>query len=187
MQWNTVTWYSKLGAVILFLFVVPILTFYIGREYERTIEVLERPSVLEPTMLPSVVNPGTTTKMTMPPAPKATTSPQSKPVPVKSNDSGIRGVILRGPTCPVERIPPDPMCADKPYETLVSVFKSTDLVHAVAFAQSGADGTFVINLPPGNYVIGAGESMLPRCPQVELDVLAHSYATTTISCDTGVR
>ena len=34
--WNKVTWYSKLLAAIFFIFVVPILTFYIGKEYERT-------------------------------------------------------------------------------------------------------------------------------------------------------
>src|SRR5207253_9569337 len=28
---------------------------------------------------------------------------------------GIRGTVLLGPICPVERIPPDPQCADKPY------------------------------------------------------------------------
>ena len=30
---NKVTWYSKLAAVILFLIVVPVLTFYIGEQY----------------------------------------------------------------------------------------------------------------------------------------------------------
>ncbi|MFA6601633.1 MAG: hypothetical protein WCT02_02110 [Candidatus Paceibacterota bacterium] len=35
IEWNKVTWYSKLGALILFVIVVPFLTFYIGREYER--------------------------------------------------------------------------------------------------------------------------------------------------------
>ena len=31
--WNQVTWYSKLLAVILFVFVIPALTFYIGMQY----------------------------------------------------------------------------------------------------------------------------------------------------------
>lgn len=35
MKWNEVTWYSKLGALILFLVVVPILCFYIGEKYEE--------------------------------------------------------------------------------------------------------------------------------------------------------
>jgi hypothetical protein len=31
--WNKVTWYSKLAALILFLIVIPCLTFYIGVKY----------------------------------------------------------------------------------------------------------------------------------------------------------
>lgn len=34
IEWNKVTWYSRWGAVILFLVVVPVLSFYIGTEYE---------------------------------------------------------------------------------------------------------------------------------------------------------
>lgn len=39
IKWNEVTWYSKLGAVILFIVVVPILTFYIGRSYQQLQEI----------------------------------------------------------------------------------------------------------------------------------------------------
>lgn len=37
IRWNEVTWYSRLGAVILFLVVVPTLCFYIGTQYQLTI------------------------------------------------------------------------------------------------------------------------------------------------------
>lgn len=40
IEWNKVTWYSKLGAIILFIFIVPILCFYIGMRYEQTREVV---------------------------------------------------------------------------------------------------------------------------------------------------
>ena len=40
IQFNEVTWYSKLLAVIVFLVMIPILVFYIGREYQKTAEVL---------------------------------------------------------------------------------------------------------------------------------------------------
>jgi len=40
IEFNKVTWYSKLGAVILFLLVVPMLTFYIGMKYQETVSVL---------------------------------------------------------------------------------------------------------------------------------------------------
>lgn len=34
--WNKVTWYSKLLAAIFFIFVVPAVTFHIGKTYEAT-------------------------------------------------------------------------------------------------------------------------------------------------------
>jgi hypothetical protein len=40
IQFKTVTWYSKLGAVILFIGVIPALTFYLGQKYQETIDVL---------------------------------------------------------------------------------------------------------------------------------------------------
>ena len=101
--------------------------------------------------------------------------------------SGIRGTVMVGPTCPVERMPPDPQCADKPYQTLVAVFRASDAVHAVAFTRSGTDGTFEVSLPPGEYVVGAGESMLPRCAQTPAIVGPEGYTQITVSCDSGIR
>jgi len=34
--------------------------------------------------------------------------------------TGIQGTVMAGPTCPVERNPPDPQCADRPLQTLVA-------------------------------------------------------------------
>src|ERR1035437_9718286 len=42
--------------------------------------------------------------------------------------SGISGTVLLGPTCPVERIPPDPQCAPKPYSTSINILKSGSTV-----------------------------------------------------------
>ncbi len=39
VQWHEVTWYSKLGAIIIFVGVVPALSFYIGTQYQLTKEV----------------------------------------------------------------------------------------------------------------------------------------------------
>ena len=101
--------------------------------------------------------------------------------------SGIRGVVMLGPTCPVMRNPPEPGCADKPYSTMVAVFRRSDPVHAYAIGTSNADGRFEFSLPPGDYTLGAGESNLPRCDHPEVTVGPVGYATTTISCDTGIR
>lgn len=40
IKFNEVTWYSKLAAVVLFIFIIPALTFYIGKEYQKTNDVL---------------------------------------------------------------------------------------------------------------------------------------------------
>ncbi len=40
IQWHEVTWYSRWGAIILFLVVVPVLCFYIGTQYELTQQAL---------------------------------------------------------------------------------------------------------------------------------------------------
>ena len=104
-----------------------------------------------------------------------------------SSGSGINGTVMLGPTCPVERIPPDPNCADKPYQTRVAVFRASDPVHAVAFANSSASGTFSVSLPAGDYTLGAGESNLPRCDHPSVTVAPQTFAAATISCDTGIR
>lgn len=101
--------------------------------------------------------------------------------------SGIRGVVLLGPTCPVERDPPDPKCADKPYSTTISVYR-TGSSEIVETTQSDASGAFQFSLPPGNYTLQAdGGAVLPRCASVDTVVEPDSYVTTNIPCDTGIR
>ncbi len=102
-------------------------------------------------------------------------------------DSGIRGSVLLGPVCPVEQNPPAPQCAERPYSTLVVVFRTSDPVHAIAFAQSNASGTWSVALPPGSYVLGAGESASPQCDHPNVTVTAGAYASATVRCDTGIR
>jgi hypothetical protein len=46
IKWNEYTWYSKLAALIFFIGVMPILTFYIGVQYEKTVQVLENTQYL---------------------------------------------------------------------------------------------------------------------------------------------
>jgi len=107
--------------------------------------------------------------------------------PTTNTGSGIRGKVMLGPTCPVERIPPDPGCADKPYAAPVTIFHANDLTHAFLYAQSDANGMFSASMPPGEYILIVGEKNLPRCDQPQVTVLPHIFASTTISCDTGIR
>lgn len=101
-------------------------------------------------------------------------------------DSGAHGTVLLGPTCPVERDPPDPACADRPYATDL---RATEAAGAVTSFRSGEDGTFRVALPPGTYVIhGAGEGAgPPTCTSPEFEVLAGAYTEVAVGCDSGIR
>ncbi|MES2203437.1 MAG: hypothetical protein V4474_03900 [Patescibacteria group bacterium] len=116
-----------------------------------------------------------------------TTPPAGGVATVAPYHSGIRGSVMAGPTCPVERTPPDPACADKPLSTTVAVFRAGNPVNPYAITKSAADGTFEFSLPPGNYVVGAGEGMLPRCAQTPATVQPSGYTDIVVSCDTGIR
>ena len=41
VQWNEITWYSRMAAIVFFVGVLPILNFYIGIQYQRTDNALE--------------------------------------------------------------------------------------------------------------------------------------------------
>lgn len=103
--------------------------------------------------------------------------------------SGVSGTVMLGPTCPVERDPPDPGCADRPYATQVSIYRAGDMARVVASVRSNAQGAYSLSLSPGQYVVRAGDSasMLPRCGEVAVTVPPTGYVTTNISCDSGIR
>ncbi|HVM73686.1 MAG TPA: hypothetical protein VMU13_02285 [Candidatus Paceibacterota bacterium] len=39
IKWNEITWYSRLGAIILLLGIIPALSFYIGTQYQSTLNI----------------------------------------------------------------------------------------------------------------------------------------------------
>ena len=102
-------------------------------------------------------------------------------------NSGVRGIVMLGPTCPVETYPPDPECADKPYATRITIFQMGDSARVFATTESGANGTFLADLPPGDYTISAGEGSMPSCAEASMTVEASSYTEVTIYCDSGIR
>lgn len=44
-QWNEVTWYSRLGTIVFLLLCVPVLSFYIGKSYQKVVELDDSPAV----------------------------------------------------------------------------------------------------------------------------------------------
>ncbi|MFA5862466.1 MAG: carboxypeptidase-like regulatory domain-containing protein [Candidatus Thermoplasmatota archaeon] len=101
--------------------------------------------------------------------------------------SGIFGVAMMGPTCPVERNPPDPACADRPYEGKLTA-TSADGGAAGTFSTD-AQGRFNVSLPAGEYSIRTTEpNRLPSCSNTEpILVAAGLWTRVNVSCDTGTR
>jgi hypothetical protein len=103
--------------------------------------------------------------------------------------SGIAGIVLLGPTCPVVQAPPDPQCADRPFATSL-VLTSMDGSQIVKEFSSDAQGKFQISAPPGNYLVRSapGGPVMPSCfKNEEIEVTANSYTQTIVYCDSGIR
>ncbi len=101
-------------------------------------------------------------------------------------DSGIDGLMLIGPTCPVEQVGQD--CDDKPYAGEVRIIdRSTG--NLVATARSRDDGRFRVALRPGSYRLEpiAAPAGLPFGKPVDVAVRPHMYEQVTVSFDSGIR
>src|SRR5581483_3863581 len=100
--------------------------------------------------------------------------------------SGVRGVVTAGPVCPVERIPPDPNCADRPIAARVPVTHGPG-GGVVASGSTGSDGSFQIAVAPGHYDVTATTQFAMRCDSVPVVVTADAFTDVTVPCDTGIR
>lgn len=100
-------------------------------------------------------------------------------------ESGVHGMVTMGPSCPVERTPPDPNCADRPAAAMFSI--DTPTGSHVADASSGADGKFSVALPPGTYVIHLRDSAAMPSMAPQTFVVADGYAELSLQLDSGIR
>ncbi len=101
----------------------------------------------------------------------------------------IFGTVLLGPNCPVIREPPDPECADKPYETSL-VVTTADGARVIKEFNSDSNGKFNVDLPPGEYAIrsAAIANIRPHCSSNgTVRVKSNDSTEIVISCDTGIR
>ncbi len=104
-------------------------------------------------------------------------------------DSGVGGIVTLGPTCPVQRIPPDPQCADKPYATTIQIIAvGSPKSSPFAIANSDKEGKYKIMLPPGEYALQpVGGAVLPRCETKNVTIEPSKIIKADLSCDTGIR
>ncbi len=101
----------------------------------------------------------------------------------------ILGNVLLGPTCPVVQNPPDPNCADKPYQTDL-VLTTPDQSKELEKFSSDSYGVFRLEVLPGAYAIrsAAAANILPYCTSNEtIQVRANETSDAIVFCDTGIR
>jgi len=99
--------------------------------------------------------------------------------------SGVRGIVLRGPTKPVCE---EGMTCSQPVPHLTLLFTRSE--KTVGRAGTGPDGRFALALAPGLYGVNtlqrvgfAGKGLLPRSVQVP----SQRWVTVRFSIDTGIR
>ena len=106
--------------------------------------------------------------------------------PPASQESGVEGLVLIGPTCPAAQSGTE--CLDQPFEANLTILDLDG--EEVAQGKSGADGIYRISLPPGEYVL-VPEQPIPDIPPfaspIEFEVEPGEYVELDILYDSGVR
>lgn len=114
--------------------------------------------------------------------------PDAWPSPIGTGRTGIGGVAVAGPVCPVERVPPDPACAPRPVANATLVIRDAAGTE-VAKAVTGADGSFFVELKPGDYVVEPQpvEGLMGTAGPQSATVTDGNATTLQIDYDTGIR
>jgi hypothetical protein len=101
-----------------------------------------------------------------------------------SADSGIEGIVLLGPTCPVQTV--EHPCPDRPLAADIVV--STSDGKEVASVRSGPDGKFRIGLRPGGYVLTVSKPKgIQFAKPLSVTVPPRGFVHVTVSVDSGIR
>jgi hypothetical protein len=110
------------------------------------------------------------------------------PSPGGADATGIAGIAVAGPVCPVETVPPDPGCAPRPVAGAVLVIRD-GAGSEVARTTTEADGSFFVELPAGDYLVEPQpvEGLLGTAPALEVTVVDGIPAQVQIEYDTGIR
>ena len=104
-------------------------------------------------------------------------------------NSGIRGTVSLGPTCPgPQRI--GQVCT-KPYAATLIITRP-DGTEAARVTSSEIDGSFSVDLPAGDYTIAPlvdpqKPLPVPHSTTVDAAVKAGAYTQVDIQFDTGMR
>lgn len=100
--------------------------------------------------------------------------------------SGITGLVLIGPMCPVVSI--DEPCPDRPFVAKLIVRNAQGT--AICTTASHEDGRFQIGLSPGAYVLDPQSGVpggLTHAAPMPVTVEPNRYTDVTITFDSGLR
>lgn len=102
--------------------------------------------------------------------------------------TGVRGLVIAGPVCPVEQNPPDPGCAPRPVEGAVLIVRGEDGAEA-GRAQTDGRGFFELALDPGSYTLEPQpvEGLMGTAAPVSFTVEDGTSTPLTVEYDTGIR
>ena len=115
-------------------------------------------------------------------------SPQEGETPVeKPRGAGVAGVVTLGPRCPAVEAGQE--CPDRPYSTRLAI-RQRSSGRVVASFSSGSDGSFRLELQPGEYVLEPEQAQVvyaPRADPVRFTVEPGKYSHVVVRFDSGVR
>jgi hypothetical protein len=102
--------------------------------------------------------------------------------------TGIAITASAGPTCPVEKVPPDPACEPRPVAD-ATIIVVDGQGKTVATVVTGADGTVLVAVPAGSYVLQpqAVTGMMGGAQPVDVTVVDGAATPAVVSYDTGIR
>ena len=105
-------------------------------------------------------------------------------VPGTEVDTGIRGVVLAGPQCPV--VQEGSPCPDEPMPNVE--VRALQSGAAIGSTRTDAEGRFELLLRPGDYVLEAVlEGGPPSAKPVNVTVTEGGFTEVTVLVDTGIR
>ena len=102
-------------------------------------------------------------------------------------DSGIKGRVILGPLTPSTRI--GERVRERPFQATLDIVRAEN-ESLVTQIRTRPNGTFVIGLQPGDYIVRSASSDVKPRPSIDplrVIVPAHAYVDVTITADTGMR
>jgi hypothetical protein len=102
--------------------------------------------------------------------------------------TGVAITTAAGPTCPVEKIPPDPACAARPVAGATILIKA-DEGTIVARLVTDGNGAASVALFPGTYAVEPqpAAGLMGTAASQDVTVVAGTMTPVPLAYDTGIR